>query len=165
MPAGMTIRQTGESPRTGGADGWAGPGRAGRAPTTTGDWAGPSGHRGRPTKAAGECPADLHGGPSPAPGVVRSVVPPADRPVRSRPDPGPSCSERAPLAWADRFGEAGAAMRIETTHRVDHPHRDVVDWHERPGALIRLTPPGLATPDDPAEGGTSSEEHTSELQS
>lgn len=45
-------------------------------------------------------------------------------------------------------------MRIETTHRVDHPHRDVVDWHERPGALIRLTPPGLATPDDPAEGGT-----------
>src|SRR5699024_779489 len=80
--------------------------------------------------------------------------PPADRPERSRPDPGPSCPERAPLAWADRFGEAGAAMRIETTHRVDHPHRDVVDWHERPGALIRLTPPGLATPADPAEGGT-----------
>lgn len=45
-------------------------------------------------------------------------------------------------------------MRIETTHRVDHPHREVADWHERPGALIRLTPPGLATPDDPAEGGT-----------
>src|SRR5690625_3556055 len=45
-------------------------------------------------------------------------------------------------------------MRIESRHRFDHPHREVVDWHERPGALVRLTPPGLATPDEPAEGGT-----------
>lgn len=45
-------------------------------------------------------------------------------------------------------------MRIETTHCVDHPQREVADWHERPGALVRLTPPGLATPDAPAEGGT-----------
>lgn len=45
-------------------------------------------------------------------------------------------------------------MRIETTHRIDHPHHEVVDWHERPGALVRLTPPGLAAPEDPAAGGT-----------
>ncbi|WP_114854156.1 TIGR01777 family oxidoreductase [Brachybacterium sp. YJGR34] len=44
-------------------------------------------------------------------------------------------------------------MRIETAHRVAHPQADVLDWYDRPGALIRLTPPGLATADDPAAGG------------
>lgn len=44
-------------------------------------------------------------------------------------------------------------MRIETTQRIPHPRSEVLAWHERPGALVRLTPPGLATADDPAEGG------------
>lgn len=44
-------------------------------------------------------------------------------------------------------------MRIETTHRIEHPRSEVLAWYERPGALVRLTPPGLATVDDPAGGG------------
>src|SRR5690625_30535 len=83
MPAGMTIRQTGESPRTGGADGGAGRGGGGRAPpaadggsgrggadddwrlgraewapTTTGDWAGPSGRRRRLATGPGRVGAE-----------------------------------------------------------------------------------------------------------
>lgn len=45
-------------------------------------------------------------------------------------------------------------MRIEATHQFDHPHADVLAWHERPGALVRLTPPGLAAPAGADEGGT-----------
>ncbi|WP_193107442.1 TIGR01777 family oxidoreductase [Brachybacterium sp. FME24] len=44
-------------------------------------------------------------------------------------------------------------MRIETVHRVPFPQPDVLAWHERPGALVRLTPPGLASADDPSAGG------------
>ncbi|MGO2360052.1 MAG: TIGR01777 family oxidoreductase [Brachybacterium tyrofermentans] len=44
-------------------------------------------------------------------------------------------------------------MKIETTHRIPFPQAEVLAWHERPGALVRLTPPGLATPDDPTAGG------------
>ncbi|GAA1489335.1 TIGR01777 family oxidoreductase [Brachybacterium sacelli] len=44
-------------------------------------------------------------------------------------------------------------MRIETTHRVPFPLADVLAWHERPGAIVRLTPPGLAGADDPAADG------------
>lgn len=44
-------------------------------------------------------------------------------------------------------------MRIEIEHRLDAPQAEVLAWHERPGALVRLTPPGLATPDAPGEGG------------
>lgn len=44
-------------------------------------------------------------------------------------------------------------MQIQATHRFDHPQAEVLAWHDRPGALVRLTPPGLATPDDPADGG------------
>lgn len=44
-------------------------------------------------------------------------------------------------------------MRIESTDHLDHPFADVAAWHRRPGALVRLTPPGLATIDRPAEGG------------
>lgn len=44
-------------------------------------------------------------------------------------------------------------MQIESTHRVPIPQAEVVAWHERPGALVRLTPPGIATQDDPAAGG------------
>ena len=45
-------------------------------------------------------------------------------------------------------------MRIETRHHLEHPRDEVSAWLERPGALTRLTPPGLATAEDPAEGGT-----------
>ncbi|MDO5662379.1 MAG: TIGR01777 family oxidoreductase [Brachybacterium sp.] len=44
-------------------------------------------------------------------------------------------------------------MRFEHTTRLDHPHDEVIDWHERPGALVRLTPPGLGGPEDPFAGG------------
>ena len=44
-------------------------------------------------------------------------------------------------------------MRIETVHRVAHPLPDVLAWYDRPGAIVRLTPPGLASADAPAEGG------------
>lgn len=44
-------------------------------------------------------------------------------------------------------------MRIVATHRIESPHAEVLAWHERPGALVRLTPPGLATIDDPTAGG------------
>ena len=44
-------------------------------------------------------------------------------------------------------------MRIETVHRVTHPRDEVLAWYDRPGALVHLTPPGLAGADDPATGG------------
>ncbi len=44
-------------------------------------------------------------------------------------------------------------MRIESTDHLDHPFADVAAWHHRPGALVRLTPPGLATIDRPDQGG------------
>ncbi|ATG53706.1 TIGR01777 family protein [Brachybacterium ginsengisoli] len=44
-------------------------------------------------------------------------------------------------------------MRIETVHRVAHPPSEVLAWYGRPGALIRLTPPGLASVDEPDVGG------------
>lgn len=44
-------------------------------------------------------------------------------------------------------------MRIETVHRVPRPCSEVMAWYDRPGALVRLTPPGLAGADDPATGG------------
>lgn len=43
-------------------------------------------------------------------------------------------------------------MRIVATHRIESPHAEVLAWHERPGALVRLTPPGVATIDDPTAG-------------
>lgn len=45
-------------------------------------------------------------------------------------------------------------MRIDTEHSITHPRADVADWLERPGALTRLTPPGLGGPASPEEGGT-----------
>ena len=44
-------------------------------------------------------------------------------------------------------------MRIETVHRVAHPLPDVLAWYDRPGAIVRLTPPGLASAEEPAAGG------------
>lgn len=44
-------------------------------------------------------------------------------------------------------------MRIETVHRVARPQPDVLAWYDNPGALVRLTPPGLASADDPTVGG------------
>ena len=44
-------------------------------------------------------------------------------------------------------------MRIRSTLQLPFPVDDVRAWHDRPGALVRLTPPGLATLDDPAAGG------------
>lgn len=46
-------------------------------------------------------------------------------------------------------------MRVDRTTRLPHPAEDVVAWHSRPGALVRLTPPGLGRADssgDLAEG-------------
>lgn len=44
-------------------------------------------------------------------------------------------------------------MRIEARTPLDHGVDDVLAWHERPGALIRLTPPGMARIEDPDAGG------------
>ncbi|MDN5900722.1 MAG: TIGR01777 family oxidoreductase [Brachybacterium sp.] len=44
-------------------------------------------------------------------------------------------------------------MRIRSTTHLSHAPDAVLDWHDRPGALVRLTPPGLASADAPAEGG------------
>lgn len=44
-------------------------------------------------------------------------------------------------------------MRIERVSELNHPVSTVVDWMQHPGALVRLTPPGLATLEDPAVGG------------
>lgn len=44
-------------------------------------------------------------------------------------------------------------MRIESTARIDHAFDDVLAWHRRPGALVRLSPPGLGSPEDPDVGG------------
>lgn len=50
-------------------------------------------------------------------------------------------------------------MRIDTTTVIDHPLAVVAAWHERPGALVRLTPPGLASLEDPAQGGLEEGRH------
>lgn len=44
-------------------------------------------------------------------------------------------------------------MRIETVHRVSPAQSEVLAWFGRPGAVVRLTPPGLASADAPAAGG------------
>lgn len=44
-------------------------------------------------------------------------------------------------------------MRIETVHQVPHPQSEALAWYDRPGALVRLTPPGLASADTPGTGG------------
>ncbi|MEE1617786.1 TIGR01777 family oxidoreductase [Brachybacterium sp. J153] len=44
-------------------------------------------------------------------------------------------------------------MRIETVHRVAQAKSDVLAWYDRPGALVRLTPPGIASVEDPSVGG------------
>ncbi|MGO1481448.1 MAG: TIGR01777 family oxidoreductase [Brachybacterium sp.] len=44
-------------------------------------------------------------------------------------------------------------MRIEAVHRVLHSRSEVLAWYDRPGALVRLTPPGLASAEAPAAGG------------
>lgn len=44
-------------------------------------------------------------------------------------------------------------MRIESSTVISHPLDAVVAWHQRPGALQRLCPPGLGSIDDPREGG------------
>src|SRR5699024_4357075 len=44
-------------------------------------------------------------------------------------------------------------MRIRSTIHLPHATETVLAWHDRPGAIVRLTPPGLASADAPAEGG------------
>lgn len=44
-------------------------------------------------------------------------------------------------------------MRIEARTPLDHPVGEVLAWHERPGALVRLTPPGMARLEEPDAGG------------
>src|SRR5699024_3349887 len=44
-------------------------------------------------------------------------------------------------------------MRIRSTTHLPHATETVLAWHDRPGAIVRLTPPGLASADAPAEGG------------
>ena len=44
-------------------------------------------------------------------------------------------------------------MRIETVHRVPRPQAEVLAWYDRPGALVRLTPPGLGSAEGPSTGG------------
>lgn len=44
-------------------------------------------------------------------------------------------------------------MRIEHTSVIPHPLEDVVAWHRRPGALVRMIPPVLGGVDDPRQGG------------
>lgn len=44
-------------------------------------------------------------------------------------------------------------MRITPSALITHPFEDVVAWHERPGAVVRLTPPGLGQIADPSTGG------------
>src|SRR5699024_9042452 len=44
-------------------------------------------------------------------------------------------------------------MRIRSTAHLPHSQETVLAWHDRPGAIVRLTPPGLASTDAPAEGG------------
>lgn len=44
-------------------------------------------------------------------------------------------------------------MRIEQSTLITHPLSEVVAWHERPGALVRMCPPGLGSVDDPTAGG------------
>lgn len=45
-------------------------------------------------------------------------------------------------------------MRIESRHTLAATAAEVRVWMERPGALVRLTPPGLGGPEDPRAGGT-----------
>lgn len=44
-------------------------------------------------------------------------------------------------------------MRIELSTVITHPLDDVVAWHERPGALVRMIPPSMGTVEDPSDGG------------
>lgn len=44
-------------------------------------------------------------------------------------------------------------MRIELISLVPHPLADVVAWHRRPGALVRMIPPLLGSVEDPRQGG------------
>ncbi|HEX7350514.1 TIGR01777 family oxidoreductase [Brachybacterium sp.] len=44
-------------------------------------------------------------------------------------------------------------MKIRSTTHLSSSPQTVRDWHERPGALVRLTPPGLASLDSPGDGG------------
>ena len=44
-------------------------------------------------------------------------------------------------------------MRIEHVTELDHPVSAVLAWMSRPGALVRLTPPGVAAVEDPTTGG------------
>lgn len=44
-------------------------------------------------------------------------------------------------------------MKIRSMLHLPHSVEDVRAWHDRPGALVRLTPPGLASLEDPAAGG------------
>jgi len=44
-------------------------------------------------------------------------------------------------------------VKIRSTTHLSSSPQTVRDWHERPGALVRLTPPGLASLDAPGDGG------------
>lgn len=44
-------------------------------------------------------------------------------------------------------------MKIRSTTHLSAPPPTVRAWHDRPGALVRLTPPGLASLDEPGDGG------------
>ena len=48
-------------------------------------------------------------------------------------------------------------MWIETRHSLPASVAEARAWMERPGALVRLTPPGLGGPEDPRSRGTESE--------
>lgn len=49
-------------------------------------------------------------------------------------------------------------MRIESDALLASPLPAVIAWHERPGALVRLTPPGLASIQEPARSTTPTED-------
>src|SRR5699024_5229137 len=75
---------------------------------------------------------------------------------------GPSAERCRPLAVgaADAYRgnltqlrPPGGTMRIRSTTHLPHATETVLAWHDRPGAIVRLTPPGLASADAPAEGG------------
>ena len=46
-----------------------------------------------------------------------------------------------------------ALMRIELSSVISHRLEDVVAWHQRPGALVRMIPPALGSVEDPRQGG------------
>jgi len=49
-------------------------------------------------------------------------------------------------------GRTLGGMRIEATHRIPHPPAVVSAWLERPGARVRMTPPGMAALDARLDG-------------